>query len=423
MNKCIGINVTSLQGFYKVGVVNPETDEVKWQTDEWQKNLILNIGMNSLYNRSLVDSIAYGVSGTGTRPNSYESGTSKITQSGAIVHLSDTSGDITNFTSSNDYSSIVQTGDMVVDSDGSRSLVTTVTNGFNLQVVPSYTYTVGRTFTLWKTSQTSLHIEVSRSATYIGGASNAGTTTVGNNVTHLRSYDFPIETSNTNYNELGLAWASSGASTTFSRILLPSVVTANTGYKLRLIYQLQSSWFPTSSINSVASIGGWGGDTSGTQSLQKLLISSINVSDGTAYNTVAVTEPYFTSVGSGYFSMFASTNSASLASFGSAINRSVSPASYVVGLLAGASKAGFKNPVTDLTVSGAYYCDRTSVSPGSVSVNAIRSIGFGVTGLGGTGAVNSTYQAHCFVFNQPQALLNTQTLSLTFRTSWTRILG
>lgn len=427
MNNCTSINTNqTLQGFYKVGVVNPDTDEVKWQSAEWSKNLILNQGMDGLYDRSLADSILYGISGYGTRPNSFSSGTSKVTQAGATLTLSDTSGDITDFTSSaGTYSSLAQLGDIVVYANNSRSQVTTVTDGFHLQVVPSYTFGTGQTFTVWKTSQTSLQTEVYRSNAYVGGAGNCGTTISSNNVTHLRTYDFPVQVSDTSYNELGLAWASSGAGTTFSRILLLSPVNVNTGFKLRLIYTLQASWFPTSSISSSASIGGWpvapSVNTNGSQSLQVLsgLVSTVDVSTGNSANTSAVLEPYYISVGSGWYSMFASNNSSSLAAFGSAVDRRTS---YAVAPAVGASKASYKNPVTDLTANGVYYCDRTSVlAIGAMSSNSIRSVGFGVSGLGGDSA-DSTHQAYCFLFNQPQTLYNTQVLSLTFRSSWSRIL-
>jgi hypothetical protein len=315
-------------------------------------------------------------------------------------------------------------GDMIVYANNSQSQITTVTDGFHLQVVPSYTIASGQTFTLWKTSQTSLQTEVNRSNTYVGGASNCGTTVTGNNVTHLRTYDFPVQGSDASYNELGLGWAASGATTTFSRILLLSPVNVNTGFKLRLVYTLQASWFPTSSISSSASIGGWpvapSVNTNGSQSLQVLLVSSVNTSDGNSSNASGVLEPYYISSGAGYYSMFASTKSSSLAAFGSAVDRRTS---YAVAPAVGASKASYKNPTTDLTANGVYYCDRTSVlAVGAMSSNSIRSVGFGVGGLGGD-AADTTHQAYCFVFDQPQTLYNTQVLSLTFRSSWTRILG
>lgn len=406
------------QGFYKIGEVNPKTNEVKWYSDGWQKNLILNQGMDNLYNSSVVDQMLYGICGFGTRPNSFQSGLSQITQSGATIYLSNATGNITDFTSSAaTYPSRAQVGDMLVYANNSQSQVTAVTNGFNLQVTPSYTFSTGQSFTVWKTSQTSLQTEVSRSIVNVVGAGNCGTTITANSASHLRSYDFPVQGADATFNELGIAWASSGIGTTFSRILLSSPITINAGFNLRLVYTLQVTYFPISSVSGPASIGGWpvgpSVNTNGSQSIQNLLISTVNVSDSTSNTTNAVLEPYFVTVGSGYFSMFASVNSSSLASFGSAIDRRTS---YATGGYGQASKSSY--------TAGNYYCDRTSVlSVGTMGSNSIRSIGFGVGGIDGGNSADNSHQAYCFVFDQPQTLLNTQTLSLTFRTSWSRILG
>lgn len=407
-----GVN-QKLQGFYKVGVVDPK-GEVQWH--EEGKNLILNQGMDHIYIASIVDQMLFGVSGVGTRVNSIDGGTSQITQSDATVYLDVRTG-LSDFTSSaGGYSAVAQVGDMVQYANFSESQITVVAgNGFNLTVSPNYTFTSGQTFIIWKTSQVGLQTEISRSTSYVGGSGNCGSTVVGNMVTHRRSYDFPVEISPQSYNELGIAWASTLPATVFSRILLGSPVAIPVGFNIRLVYDLQTAWWPTSSIFVTASIGGWpvAPSTSmiGTGSLQTLLTSTVNVSNGASINTTAVLDPYFISAGSVALSTWGSTNSQSLAVFGSAVNRS-SGGDNTTSM----TKAFYTN--------GNYYADKTGVFTTSQLVsNTIRSVGIGRYQSAVFTPSTAADQGYCFVFNQPQSKFITQTLSLTFRSSWARTLA
>ena len=409
-----GVN-QKLQGFYKVGVVDPETNEVKWQSEEPQKNLILNQGMDSVYARSLVACMAYGVAGTGTRPNSLASGTSQITQSGVQIFLSNATGLIPNFTSSNSgYTSAAAVGDMLIYQNASQSTITAIDpNGFYLTVTPAYTFTTGQTFTVWKTTQVGLQTEVSRSNSYMGGTGYCGTTYASNMATHRRSYDFSIEGIAASYNEIGIAWAGSLPSTVFSRILLDPSVIVPAGFKLRIMYDLQTIWNPTSSLYATASIGGWpvapSTTTIGTQSLQNFLVSSVDVTSGASVSSTAFLDPYYTGESGYSLTAWVSPSSASLETFGSAVNRSTNGDSTT-----NISKAA--------QVLGTYVCDKTFLFSTSIGNRTdLKSIGVGGTG----GAYNplSNGQVYAFVFDQAQSKTSLQTLSFTFRWTWGRILS
>jgi hypothetical protein len=123
-----------------------------------------------------------------------------------------------------------------------------------------------------------------------------------------------------------------------------------------------------------------------------------------------VLDPFFINVGGNYAAIYASTNSQSLAPFGSAYDRT---STAVTGPQM--SLASYTN--------GSYFCDKTgTTTAGAISSNTIYSIGFGVIAYGYV-PYSSTGQAYTFIFAQPQTLTNTQTLSLTFRYTWGRILG
>ena len=410
MNKeiCSGVG-TALQGFYKVAVVNAETKEVVWQQDEWQKNLILNQGMDDIYTYSIVTLMTYGVAGSGTRPNSIDGGTSEITQSGATVYLNVNTG-LSDFTSSTStYAARVQVGDVLKYANNSESMVSAVdVGGFNLTVSPSYTFTSGQTFVIWKTSQAGLESEIKRTNTYLVGAGNSETTTAGNVRTHRRTYDFTAEVGSVTYNEVGVARLSSGATNVFNRILLASPVTVDATFQLRLIYDLQTTWTPATPLYNTASIGGWpvapSTNTIGSESLQVFLTSIVAVADGLSTLTNAIMDPYLTS----NVKMWASPSSTVLSAFGSAANRTTNGAVTA----ADVTKAAY--------VAGSYYCDKTgTLTVGQINRTDIRSIGFGK----GTTAYDATNQAYAYVFDQPQTKDSTQTLSFTFRTTWARVLA
>ena len=419
-NQKCGINQT-LQGFYKIAIVDGTTGEVKWQQEEWGKNLILNQGMDNINVSSVVDQMTYGIAGTGTRPNSSDGGTSTITQSGAGVYLFNRSGDIIDFTSSfNIYPALVQIGDVLQYVNGSQSMVTSVTDGFNLQVTPSYTITSGdaQTFAVWKTSQVGLQTELKRTNTYLGGSTNCGTTIVSNVATHRRTFDFTAEVGSVGYNEIGIGWAVSGANTVFSRILLPSTITIDTGFQLRIIYDLQTTWTPVAEqYKTGISIGGWPVSPStnvyGSESIQSFLISTVNVSDGASINTTAMLDPYFTTDGSNILSLWASPQSSSLAAFGSAINRSVN-AGYTTTAM---TKASY--------VANSYLIDKTGILLiGDIPRTDIRSVGLGRYNAGlGYNPAAAAYQVICYLFNQNQSKNSSQTLSFTYRWLWSRILS
>lgn len=418
-----GIN-HQMQGFYKTFVVKGDTDEVVWEQPEWKKNLILNNGMNQVYTNCIVDLMLYAASGVGTRPNSLDGGASTISQSGATVYMVGRTG-LADFTSSNGtYAASVEAGDVIQYSNLSESFVTTVTDGFNLQVTPNYTFSTPLTFTIWKTSQTGLESEVSRSTSYLVGASYARTTQAGNVATHRRTYDFSVVGSSQTYNELGICWTGTiGDATVFSRFLLSPSITIDPGFKLRVMYDLQTTWLPITESYKTASIGNWpvapSTNTLGTESLQSpsankpLLISEVNSFDGSSQLSQSILDPAWTTYDSTHYaSVWVSPNTTNLASFGSpSVDRSSNSYSTTV-----MSKAAY--------VNNSFYLDKTGTfTAASFNRSDLASVGLGVGSSTTTLAATTARQGMAFRFNQTQSKANTQTLSFTYRWAWTRTLA
>ena len=420
-----GIN-GDLCGFYKVQCVNPRTGEVVSDYG-WNKNLILNTGMDLVATNIYPALTNYCIAGTGSRMNFITGGFSTITQSGNLItlwpsssYLLDFSSSITSSTNILYYTHSLEVGDVIVYANASQSNVTAIdtVGGLTASVDTSYTIESGsnQTFTIWKTSQTRLHSEKKRSNTYLIGVGNCGVTnSTGSNGkpnvrTFRRTYDFTAETSNSLYTEIGTSPVVTANTSVFSRILLPVPIAISTSLQLRVIYDLQVTYTPELPRYFTASISGWP-NTICTESLQLFSPSGMDTSGN---SSTAALDPAATSEfpGTSYISNFTSPSSASLAAFGSAVDRTTNYSfnstetvtSYVIG-----SYALYKVGSFGLNVS-----NRTD----------IRSIGMGLSTFSGqTPPARSDTTFICVLFNETQSKVNTQTLSFTWKFSWSRTLS
>ncbi len=418
-----------LEGFFKVAVVDANTNEVIWEQPEFQKNLILNTGMNQLPYTSYANLMYYGIAGTGNRVNKVSGHTTTVSQTGNTLTLSPDSSFLGFTGSLYGYVASLEIGDVIVFDTGSNgvndvmavgSIVGTTCTVNKIATIPSTPYNI------WKTSQTSLQNEVRRAGngsptntSFFTGVGSCGSSIIGNIVTLQRTWDFAPEVSLNNYNEVGVGWTST-ATSIFSRLLFPSPLTVDIGQRLRLAYQFQISIYPTASIaRPDASITGWtvnspsGSTTMGSESIQTVsgLISSIDTNgNSTGYTAL---EPSSTGDSCRFF---ISNNSQSLANFNSAKDRTsvVSYAGINDGGTATYQNAYVNNSFTvnKTAVHGLYLMNR----------NDIRSMGFGSYGYSGGyfEAASVTGQAFCFVFNSPQTKANTQTLTLAYTWTWDR---
>lgn len=405
----------NFQGFYKVAAVDGVTNEVKWESD-WNKNLILNQGMDAINSQYIADLTKYAVAGNGNRVNNISSGTSRVSQAGSTITLLPVPiTGLEDFTSSylNYPLGSAQVGDMIVYSLTESRITAVNPNGINLTVTPSYTFSDSRSFIIWKTSQVGLNNEVKRAGSgitgtsYLTGVGNCESTRVSNVYTHRRTYDFTTESIDTTYSEIGVSWDSSspGPTTVFSRIVLPAGVIISSSYKLRVIYDLQVAFTPTSSVYKTPAVTGWT-STSGTESIQNLLTSTVTTTGATQVigtNFGISLDPVAQSTNCTFFG---SSNSQSLAVFPSASSRAADVA-YV---------SSAKSVYTSLN----FFTDKSATfTIGQLNINRIRTIGFGHS----TNAADTANQAFCFRFDTEQTKSNTQTLTLTYRTTWGRTLS
>lgn len=411
-----------LKGSYKVAIVDAEGNTV-WQQPEWRNNLILNQGMDALASYYLAQVMTYGVAGTGGRVNSITSSYSSASVIDGGLALDPQPGGIQNFNTEiwGEWSGSLATGDVIKFEDGTEVKVGTVA-ATSCAVTPTDISVSTQSFTIWKTSQTNLQGELKRGgsgiagSSYLTGVGHCGSSVAANVATYLRTYDFAQETSSVTYKEVGLAWTTTAAATTiFSRILLPETLSLVSTQRLRLVYQLEATFLPTSSQYTYnATVTGWpvspATNTNMTESIQQMWVSSINTS-GFSSTTYAALEP--PSVGARNCAFWASTNSQSLVTFGDTpVNR------------ANFGDADTATSTADVYVNGSYTVYKNATfGLSQMNYATLRSFGFGAHSPTSYYAYGTNGQAFAMLFEQSQSKYNTQTLSMTYVWTWTRTLA
>lgn len=112
-------------------------------------------------------------------------------------------------------------------------------------------------------SQQALDAEAARTANYLTGTGNCGTTNPAQNVwVHKRTFDFPLGALNGTYAEVGFSPVSSPGPNLFSRSLIqssgvPTAVTVTSSQQLRVIYTLTVTVGSLTISRDVPNISGW----------------------------------------------------------------------------------------------------------------------------------------------------------------------
>lgn len=398
------------QGRYKVMVVDAATDKVVHEGD-WQKNLILNQGMDQVASREWQGCYQYGICGTGTSPNTVDSVTDTASQTGTTVT---SVGGTVNFTTDS------AVGDMIKWDSGSEARIISITDALNVEVTPSQSVGSGL-YTIYKTSRVGLQTETKRSNTYLTGTGNCGSTQSGTTISGRRTYDFTTESGNVTYTEVGVGWSNTGSTTVFSRILLNTPVSLISGQKLRLVYQLDITLTPSTANAKNFPISGWpiapSVTTDGSEQIQIIGLSVPNTSGNASVFSVGCANPALdpgctnsTSAGR----LFAlSTNSTALQAFGSAVSRATT--AFVCSVAP--TNASYTSLSFQLDVSTVFQvADAVSASLRSVCMGSRNSASSDFP-------YDTDNQCFVFLFNEAQNKSNTQTLTLTVRFTWSRVLA
>lgn len=233
-------------GRYKVRVLRADKS-VRLET-EWKKNLILNPGIREQDGHAWIGAVFYCRAGTGTTASKVTlDGT--FSQSGTTVTRSTGTGVF----SAGDVDKYIKFG------TGEEHLILSFTSTTEVEVRDSETVAAS-TLEVYDTVRTALDAQAVSTFTLNGDAgANTDTRTISTgNIVRKRTFDFVVETGTVNYNEVGISRLV--GNDLFSRIVLSSTVTVNSGEQLQVVYELSltcSTWLALTPLTPVITNWPW----------------------------------------------------------------------------------------------------------------------------------------------------------------------
>jgi hypothetical protein len=230
-----------VEGWVQCSVIDGRTQKVLRQY-KTQHNLILNNGLNNWCNTvPFANNYDYAVVGTGTTVTSADSTPSTAAQAGTTVTVTQGAGSFA-FTST-----AVDAGRMIKWGTSEEARVVTVTDPTHAEVTPIQSVT-GTTFSYFYTNQAGLTTEIKRTTTYSVASSGCGSNILslsGPTIINWRTYDFSIEAGPITYNEIGFSNTNSAGANLWARIKLASPIALVSGQQLRVKYTINLTISPT----------------------------------------------------------------------------------------------------------------------------------------------------------------------------------
>lgn len=227
---------------------HPDEGKVVFETP-FAPNLILENGMTAIATNPITSLFPYACIGTSSTPTETDSTPITATTSGTIC------------TSNSGFFNSGMVGQLVYfPSTGQSAVIASYssTTQVTLATTLSPAVSSGVVFKVYAINQTGLGAEVHRTNTYLTGTGNCGTTYSGGVYTHQLTYDFPIETEDQTYYEVGFsASASAGNNLNMRGILSSAPVSVVVGQQVRLIYYVLVTVTPISPRARVVPISGW----------------------------------------------------------------------------------------------------------------------------------------------------------------------
>lgn len=217
----------------------------------WEKNLVLDQGLNALAQSSANSLACYPASaatsiqvGSGTNANSFASGAITFTQTGTAVTASG------GFFTAAMVGAIFKYG---TGSGGAEYYITAFSSSTSVTVDTSATVAVPTVATVWMVQQTALQTFLFRSSTYQTNSGDCQTTTVSNSMTHKRTYIIAQQASPYNVNEIG--WNSTTSTTRcLGRLVLSSTDVVGTSNFYVVVLELTFTYLP-SAPTAVGNVG------------------------------------------------------------------------------------------------------------------------------------------------------------------------
>jgi hypothetical protein len=249
--------------------------DVDWTP--WKKNLVLDQALNSYANKSggagatnPATSFTNCQVGTSAAANVFPSGAITFTQTTTLITAS------SSFFTAGMVGAIIKFGNPGTSNGAEQYIVsqtglTATVSGAGM----TQTTTAGTVFLV---QQTALVTPLLTTAVYQTTGSSCGTTYSGGIITHQRTFNFPVQGSSYNANEIG--WYSTvGTTFTFGRLVLASTIVVGTTQFLQVQLQLVQTFSPAAPA-AVANVG-TGLNTAGNAMVENLLTATVASSGGT----------------------------------------------------------------------------------------------------------------------------------------------
>lgn len=252
----------------------------------WKKNLVFDNGLNSFAGKT--GSTPYPITpgksftncqvGTSATANSIVSGGTLFTQVGTAITATGS------FFTAGMVGAIIKYGS---GSAGAEQYIVSQTGTACVVAGAGMTVSVGTAATVWLVQQTALAAPLLTTSTYQTSGSSCGTTYVANVITMQRTFNFAVQGSSYNANEIG--W-NQNASTSYAygRLVLASTIVVATTQFLQVQMQLINTVSPASPA-AVANVG-TGINTAGTAALEVFPFTPVS-STGTANTGLQSMEP------------------------------------------------------------------------------------------------------------------------------------
>ncbi len=352
-----------------------------------KRNLILDQGLNYIAEESWAAAFPRAAVGTGTTPTKRDSGAITFSRTGSTV------------TASAGFFEAADVGRLLKFDSGEEVRITAFTNATTVTTADSGTIAAAEG-TIWYVNQTGLAAESKRTGTYSTDSGANGSTFLGGVWTHKRTFLFPAESGTVVYREIGWSSFSGAGNNLFGRDLLPGVgVTLVAGQQLRVTVELSVAYVPAASAPYASVVAGW--SQPGACGIEFSDIETVSASGGV------------TPIGGGLDPhalkrCYLTTEAAAISPMADTQGTTISSGIGVVDC----GSAGYVSGSFSRTYSATF----SAIQANSTS---IRSILFGRRGVN----ANELRRAFRVVLDAPETKTSSQSLTLTFRLSWGRVLN
>jgi len=381
---------------YRRGARNPDGSVDWFNNGEWDHNLILDSGLDSVASRFWVENIAYGVAGTGTNPVERDSGATTFTASAGTV------------TASANFFEAADANRLLVLDDGSQGYITAYTSPTQV-TWNGPDVAVGSQGGVFYVNRTALQTEVKRTSTYRTSTGDNGSTwsAVNGEWEFKRTFLFSTESGSVTYKEIGWSWGTTGTALFGMDVFSGGGDALVSGQQYLIQVKLVLRISPALAAVAAPDVGSGGWNTEGDIVLNSVGTDTSNAfpafasiqTTGVRYGSYGGLEPCHVQDQEGRNQMTFAT------------------ANFTLGTAATAGGVADVTGITKSTGASSYVTGSfTRTHSASLSVSEANGLIYGITKCAGF----TSNRVMAVKFDTPQTKDNVHTVKAYFRYTWNR---